>query len=88
MKKDVYAKVRDLVSMEDRVPLVGGSAASLVKEAIVDQGADIEGHGALGLDAMTQVILLLHNVGVSFSCRKTRLPGDIAEEAVAIPVQF
>ena len=58
MKKDVYAKVRDLVSLEDRVPLVGGSAASLVKEAIVDQGADIEGHGgAIGLDAMTQVII-------------------------------
>jgi len=54
VKKDVYAKVRDLVSLEDRVPLVGGSAASLVKEAIVDQGADIEGQGAIGLDAMTQ----------------------------------
>ena len=67
VKKDVYAKVRDLVSLEDRVPLVGGSAASLVKEAIVDQGADIEGHGAIGLDAMTQVILLLHKVEVSLS---------------------
>ena len=67
MKKDVYAKVRNLVSLEDRVPLVGGSAASLVKEAIVGQGADIEGHGAIGLDAMTQVILLLHKVEVSLS---------------------
>ena len=67
VKKDVYAKVRDLVSLEDRVPLVGGSAASLVKEAIVDQGADIEGHGAIGLDAMTQVILLLSKVEVSLS---------------------
>ena len=65
MKKDVYAKVRDLVSLEDRVPLVGGSAASLVKEAIVDQGADIKGHGAIGLDAMTQVIFLHHKEGVS-----------------------
>ena len=67
VKKDVYAKVRDLVSLKDRVPLVGGSAASLVKEAIVDQGADIEGHGAIGLDAMTQVIRLLHKVEVSLS---------------------
>ena len=67
VKKDVYAKVRDLVSLEDRVPLVGGSAASLVKEAIVDQGADIEGHGVIGLDAMTQVILSLHKVEVSLS---------------------
>jgi len=38
-KKEVYARVRQLVSLEENTPLSGGTAASLVQEAVGDRQA-------------------------------------------------
>ena len=54
VKKEVYARVRELVSIEEGSPLIGGTAASLVDEAVCEHHAP---QSALGYDAIKQVFV-------------------------------
>ena len=54
VKKEVYARVRELVSIEEGSPLISGTAASLVDEAVCEHHAP---QSALGYDAIKQVFV-------------------------------